>query len=78
MIWLKIQDKQCFEKNINIGFVYNSPIDFYTKRQIQDLYHELQNKLITLPRKDYTIIGGAFNARTGSLKDFVCENEKGI
>ena len=69
MIWIKIHNEEYFEKNINIGFIYNSPINSsYTKRQTQDFYYELQNKLITFPRDDYTIIGGDFNARTGTLR----------
>ena len=53
-----------------------SPIDSsYTKRQTQDFYDVLQNKLITFPKDEYTIIGGDFNARTGTMKDFICENE---
>ena len=69
MIWIKIHNEEYFEKNINIGFIYNSPINSsYTKRQTQDFYYELQNKLITFPRDDYTIIGDDFNARTGTLQ----------
>ena len=76
MIWLKFQDKQCFDKNINVGFVYHSPINSsYTKRQTQDFYNELQDKLTTFPRNEYTIIGGDFNARSGTLKDFISESE---
>ena len=67
MIWIKIHNEEYFEKNINIGFIYNSPINSsYTKRQTQDFYYELQNKLITFPRDDYTIIGGDFNARNAT------------
>ena len=48
MLWIKIRNDHCFEKNINLGVIYNSPINSsYTKKHTNDFYCELQNKLTT-------------------------------
>ena len=66
MLWIKIRNDKCFKKNINLGVIYNSPINsFYTKKQTNDFYCELQNKLATF----------SSNARTGTLHDYIYENE---
>ena len=75
MLWIKIRNDKCFEKNINLG-VYNSPIySSYTKKQTNDFYCELQNKLATFSSNEYVLIRGDFNARTGTLHDYIYENE---
>ena len=76
MLWIKIRNDKCFEKNINLGVIYNSPIySSYTKKQTNDFYCELQNKLATFSSNEYVLIGGDFNARTGTLHDYRYENE---
>ena len=76
MLWIKIRNYHCFEKNINLGVIYNSPINSsYTKKQTNDFYCELQNKLTTFSSNEYVLIGGDFNARTGMLNDYIDENE---
>ena len=76
MLWIKIRNDKCFEKNINLGVIYNSPINSsYTKKQTNDFYCELQNKLTTFSSNEYVLIGGDFNARTGTLHDHIYENE---
>ena len=33
MLWIKIRNDHCFEKNINLGVIYNSPLNSsYTKK----------------------------------------------
>ena len=76
LLWIKIRNDKCFEKNINLGVIYNSPIySSYTKKQTNDFYCELQNKLATFSSNEYVLIGGDFNARKGILHDYIYENE---
>ena len=76
MLWIKIGNDHCFEKNINLGVIYNSPINSsYTKKHTNDFYCELQNKLTTFSSNEYVLIGGDFNARTGILRDYIYEDE---
>ena len=64
------------DKDLYIGTIYNSPINStFTKKQDLDFYHNLLEKLTTFSRKDYIIIGGDFNSRTGTLNDHVNESE---
>ena len=76
MLWIKIRNDKCFGKNINLGVIYNSPVNSsYTKKQTNDFYCELQNKLATFSSNEYVLIGGDFNTRTGTLHDCIYENE---
>ena len=76
MLWIKIRNDKYFEKIYKLGVIYNSPINSsYTKKQTNDFYCELQNKLATFSSNEYVLIGCNFNARTGTLHDYIYENE---
>ena len=80
MLWIKIYKKGInTEKDLNIGVIYNSPINSsYAKTQTSDFFLELQTKMTSFTQNDYVIIGGDFNARTGTMSDFIVENNKEI
>ena len=76
ILWIKTSNDKCFKKYINLGVIYNSPINSsYTKKQTNNFYRELQNNLATFASNEYVLIGGAFNARTRTLHDYIYENE---
>ena len=76
MLWLKVKKKKPKPRQKSIYTIYNSPINStYTKKQDLDFYHNLLEEMTIFSRKDYIIIGGDFNSRTGTLNDYVNESE---
>ena len=78
-LWLEI-DKTLLgmENNLLLGTVYISPENssiYSSNSEMEDTFRELYNQLLTFGDNESIIIGGDFNARTGTLKDITI-NEK--
>ena len=78
-LWLEI-DKTLLgmENNLLLGTVYISPENssiYSSNSEMEDTFRELYNQLLTFGDYESIIIGGDFNARTGTLKDITI-NEK--
>ena len=57
--------------------VYNSLENSeYSKMRKDSHLDELREKLLTFSESDLVLIGGDFNSRTGTLSDFVIEDER--
>ena len=58
-------------------YIYNSPINStYTKARDEDLFLEIQNKMLTVAQNEFVIVGGDFNARVGNMQDHIEESEE--
>ena len=73
MIWLKVKgDYLNMEQNLIIGGIYNSPINSsHSKHNHEDLFQQIQDKMLTFRENEYILIGGDFNARTGNIQDII-------
>lgn len=77
MIWVKLKKEYLnIKKNLIIGGIYNSPINStYNKRNTDDIFEKIQDKIMTLSQENHILIGGDFNARTGNMQDIIEEND---
>ena len=50
----------------------------YSKMRKDSPLDELREKLLTFSESDLVLIGGDFNSRTGTLSDFVIEDERDL
>ena len=80
MIWLKLKKEYLnAQKDFIIGGIYNSPINSsYTKSNDNDMFEEIQNKIMTFSPNDYILLGGDFNARVGNMQDYIDENDEDV
>ena len=80
MIWLKLKKEYLnAQKDFIIRGIYNSPINSsYTKSNDNDMFEEIQNKIMTFSPNDYILLGGDFNARVGNMQDYIDENDEDV
>ena len=78
MIWIKIRKEYLnTDRNLFVGGIYNSPINStYTKARDEDLFLEIQNRMLTVAQNEFVIVGGDFNARVGNMQDHIEESEE--
>lgn len=74
-LWCKL-DKRFFNlpNNIYLGTIYFSPRS-YENSKSEDYIAELENDVAHFSCKGDVIIQGDFNARTGSLQEFIFDDE---
>ena len=80
MIWLKLKkEKLNASKDLIIGGIYNSPINSsYSKKNTNDIFEIIQEKIMYYSQNNHVMIGGDFNARTGNIQDIIIEDENDI
>ena len=80
ILWIKILGNfGKHNKSLYVAAVYNSPeYSEYSKMRKDSPLDELREKLLTFSESDLVLKRGDFNSRTGTLSDFVIEDERDL
>jgi hypothetical protein len=74
-IWLQLRKKKFgFKQYICICYMFNPPADSPYIRALDFDFDVLEKEIIDFSRQGQIILAGDLNARTGSLPDFITEN----
>jgi hypothetical protein len=75
-IWLQLRKKKFgFKQYICICYMFSPPADSpYIRALDLDYFDVLEKEIIDFSRQGQIILGGDLNAKTGSLPDFITEN----
>ena len=75
-IWLQLRKKKFgYKQYICICYMFSPPADSpYIRALDLDYFDVLEKEIIDFSRQGQIILGGDLNAKTGSLPDFITEN----